>query len=199
MLVGLLILLLPVNNTFLPFNTNLKSQTSNYNLGYSNFQLADSNSYSTSFKEGFETKYEADQKEKQENEDYYIDGIKNLVSSRLKNIEKHHNNELNKGIIENKKKILDMEKQKNKSEKLSNNNSELYKSSNMSNISKTIEKRVFNPSKEEDTNLLLTKEILIDMVNRIEYNYENNNYLKKYIKSRIEEIIDTNNLLDENL
>ena len=35
------------------------------------------------------------------------------------------------------------------------------------------------------------------MSNRIEYNYETNKYLKKYIKHRVEEIVDMNNLLDE--
>ena len=64
---------------------------------------------------------------------------------------------------------------------------------------KTIPKRIFNPNKEEDTNLLITKEMLLDMVNRIEYNYENTTYLRKYLKARIEEIIDTNDLLDNDL
>ena len=41
--------------------------------------------------------------------------------------------------------------------------------------------------------------MLLDMVNRIEYNYENTTYLRKYIKARIEEIIDTNDLLDNDL
>ena len=61
----------------------------------------------------------------------------------------------------------------------------------------TIEKRKFDPSSEEDTNLLITKEILKDMINRVEYNYETTPYLKKYIKHRIEEVIDINNLLKD--
>ena len=61
----------------------------------------------------------------------------------------------------------------------------------------TIKYRTFDPSSEEDTNLLITKEILQDVTNRIEYNYENNNYLKKYIKHRVEEIVDINKLLDD--
>jgi hypothetical protein len=167
MLIAILILLLPDNNKY---------------------------SYKTSLllNEGFENKYEKELQNKEENDQYYIDGIKNLVSSKLKNIEKHHNNELSKGILENKKKILDIEKLKNKKDKSKTSSSD-------SNSSKIIEKRVFNPNQEDDTNLLLTKEILLDMVNRIEYNYENTNYLRKYIKSRVEEIIDTNNLLDEDL
>jgi len=73
--------------------------------------------------------------------------------------------------------------------------------SNGSNGSKedfqTIKHRVFDPSNEEDTNLLITKEILQDMHNRIEFNYENNKYLKKYIKHRVEEIVELNKLLDD--
>lgn len=61
----------------------------------------------------------------------------------------------------------------------------------------TVKHRVFDPSNEEDTNLLITKEILQDMHNRIEFNYESNKYLKKYIKHRVEEIVDLNKLLDD--
>ena len=61
----------------------------------------------------------------------------------------------------------------------------------------TIEPRKFDPSNEEDTNLLITNEIIDDMKNRIEYNYESNKYLKKYIKHRVEEIIDINKLTDD--
>ena len=61
----------------------------------------------------------------------------------------------------------------------------------------TIKHRTFDPSLEEDTNLLITKEILQDMSNRIEYNYENTNYLKKYIKHRVEEIVNINKLLED--
>jgi len=61
----------------------------------------------------------------------------------------------------------------------------------------TIEIRALDPSNEEDTNLLITKEILQDMLNRIEYNYESNKYLRKYIKHRIEEIIEINKLADD--
>lgn len=61
----------------------------------------------------------------------------------------------------------------------------------------TVEVRALDPSNEDDTNLLITKEILQDMLNRIEYNYESNKYLRKYIKHRVEEIIDINKLMDD--
>ena len=70
------------------------------------------------------------------------------------------------------------------------------KKSSRSNF-QTIKHRTFDPSLEEDTNLLITKEILQDMTNRIEYNYENTNYLKKYIKHRVEEIVTINKLLED--
>ncbi len=61
----------------------------------------------------------------------------------------------------------------------------------------TIEVRALDPSNENDTNLLITKEILQDMLNRIEYNYESNKYLRKYIKHRVEEIIEINKLTED--
>ena len=150
--------------------------------------------------EGFETKYESDQRETEENTQYYVDGIKNLITGRIKKIEDHHNNELKKGILENKKKILEHESSKNTKKQSKTSNDEYEHDTNTDKLhTKTIPKRIFNPNKEEDTNLLITKEILLDMVNRIEYNYENNNYLRKYLKARIEEIIDTNDLLDTDL
>ena len=165
-------------------------------------------------KEAFEsgsTAAEMDAKERESNTQYYVDGIKNLVTGRIRKIEEEQNNAMNKGILENKKKILEHEKSKNskKSKSQQNNSSnrmhDNYDSndddddSNTISSDKIIKKRLFNPNKEEDTNLLITKEILLDMINRIEYNYENNTYLRKYIKSRVEEIIDTNDLLDDEL
>jgi len=61
----------------------------------------------------------------------------------------------------------------------------------------TIKTREFDPSNEEDTNFLITKEVLQDMINRIEYNFESNEYLKQYLKHRIEEIVELNKLVDD--
>ena len=74
-----------------------------------------------------------------------------------------------------------------------NSNNNVVNSDNI----KKIEKRKFNPSNQDDTNLMITKEILNDMVNRIEYKYEDTPYLKKYLRHRIEDIIETNDLLDD--
>jgi len=92
------------------------------------------------------------------------------------------------------------EKKKNKNNKnklKSNSNSNSNKRSSTKEKFQTVEKRSFNPNDEEDTNLLITKEVLTDMNNRIEYNFESNKYLKKYLKHRIEEVVELNKLLDD--
>ena len=35
------------------------------------------------------------------------------------------------------------------------------------------------------------------MINRIDYNFESNEYLKQYLKHRIEEIVELNKLVDD--
>jgi len=58
-----------------------------------------------------------------------------------------------------------------------------------------IKLRDFDPASEEDTNLLITKEVLQDMINRITFQYESNDYLKRYMSSRLQEIVKLNKLL----
>jgi len=55
---------------------------------------------------------------------------------------------------------------------------------------KEIELRRFDPTSEEDMNLLLTMEHCGDIQNRIKYVYEDNKYLKKYIREKLEDIVD---------
>lgn len=76
----------------------------------------------------------------------------------------------------------------------SNNDREGYQDVN-SGIS--INKRKFNLNDEIDKDLINTREICVDIINRINYEYEDKEYLKKYISARIEEIIDMNKLLDD--
>ena len=64
-------------------------------------------------------------------------------------------------------------------------------------ITKTIKKREFNLSKQEDKHLLYTKETLKEIINRINYEYEDIEYLKKYIGNKFEEIIDLLDLLKD--
>lgn len=60
---------------------------------------------------------------------------------------------------------------------------------------KEIELRRFDPTSEEDMNLLLTMEHCSDIQNRIKYVYEDNKYLKKYIREKLEDIVDLLNLV----
>lgn len=123
-----------------------------------------------------------------------IDSFKNIITSNLHSVTKEADNELKQGLLENKHKILENEKTNRKS---NTSNSKNTNNKTKKESFQTIEKRKFDPSSEEDTNLLITKEIFQDMINRVEYNYETTPYLKKYIKHRIEEVIDINNLLKD--
>jgi hypothetical protein len=127
-----------------------------------------------------------------------IDSFKDIITTNLHSVSKEAENEFKEGLLENKHKILENEKTNRKP---SSDTNDKHKKNTNNKIKKesfqTIEKRKFDPSSEEDTNLLITKEILKDMINRVEYNYETTPYLKKYIKHRIEEVIDINNLLKD--
>ena len=131
-----------------------------------------------------------------------ISSIKNVILGTVNKYKENSENELKLGMLENQKIILNNEQKINKSNfsNISNNskrnNSNTNKKSSKEDF-KTVEPRKFNPGKEEDTNLLITKEILTDMINRIEYNFESTKYLKKYIKHRIEEIVEMNKLLED--
>ena len=121
-------------------------------------------------------------------------------------------NEYKKSLLENQQIQYKNEKKNNKNNKnntktTKQNFSNIDKSGNSSKSGnsinsgkenfKTIKLRKFDPANEEDTNLLITKEILQDMSNRINYNFETNKYLKKYLKHRLEEIVELNKLLDD--
>ena len=133
-----------------------------------------------------------------------INSIKDVILGSVNKIKAGAENEHKKALLENKQMIYENEKKNNKmngSKKNNNSNGKSNSKSKFSNSGKeefqTIEIRAFDPSNEEDTNLIITKEILQDMLNRIKYNFESNNYLKKYLKHRIEEIVEINKLIDE--
>ena len=62
---------------------------------------------------------------------------------------------------------------------------------------KRILKRRFDLSDDDDKRLVYSKKILESIVNRINYKYDDKKYLKKYIGSKIEDIVDTLDLLDD--
>lgn len=102
-------------------------------------------------------------------------------------------NELQKGLEENRKSKI---KNGIKSIKKRRNNANNNDNANSSNNKIAIREREFDLQDDDDTNLLNTREICKDIINRINYQYEDIGYLKKYISSRIEEIVDLNNLLE---
>ncbi len=152
--------------------------------------------------------------------DERVNSIKNVVLSTINKFRNNNDSDYKKAILENKKMMYNEEKINNKAR---NNNTNTNKRDNFDNVKplsttqgkakstkakynkagkqseefQTVQPRTFDPSNEEDTNLLITKEILQDMSNRIEYNYESNKYLKKYIKHRVEEIVDLNKLIED--
>ena len=138
-----------------------------------------------------------------------INSIKDVLLGTVNSIKNNGENDYKKSLLENKQILYENEKQNNKINKKANSKLNSKSSSKSSNKSsnkssknnrkeefQTIDVRKFDPSNEEDTNFLITKEILQDMINRINYNFESNKYLKKYIKHRIEEIVELNKLLD---
>ena len=149
--------------------------------------------------------------------DERVNSIKNVVFSTINKFRNNNDSDYKKAILENKKMMYTEEKINNKARNTSNkrdnfddvktssntqgkaksNKAKYNKAGKQSEEFQTIQPRTFDPSNEEDTNLLITKEILQDMTNRIEYNYENNKYLKKYIKHRVEEIVDLNKLIED--
>ena len=62
---------------------------------------------------------------------------------------------------------------------------------------KEIELRRFDPTSEDDMNLLLTMEHCGDIQNRIKYVYEDTKYLKKYIREKLEDIVDLLDLVPD--
>ena len=75
---------------------------------------------------------------------------------------------------------------------------EKYKNSNKNHKNeKTIKRRKFDYTNKEDKSLVYSREVLKEVVNRINYEYEDREYLKKYIGSKFEEIIDLLGLLDD--
>jgi len=81
--------------------------------------------------------------------------------------------------------------------KTSKRNKAKYTNSNTKKNEKTIKRRKFDYTNKEDKSLVYSREVLKEVVNRINYEYEDREYLKKYIGSKFEEIIDLLGLLEE--
>jgi len=165
------------------------------------------------------TKSQNNLKKKEEKDkklDERVNNIKDVVLGTINKIRNSNNDDYKRALLENKQAMLYEEHENNNiRDKGDSSNKERgkedFKDTNTRTQSEkskkagkgnrerfqTVEIRALDPSNEDDTNLLITKEILQDMLNRIEYNYESNKYLRKYIKHRVEEIIDINKLTDD--
>ena len=126
-----------------------------------------------------------------------IEGFKNktFLEKTINNI----TNSLQEGIQENKKlenslnNISSENTEYNKSNK--NNTNTNSKSPNNANKLE-IPKRKFDLDKRDDKVLIYSKEVLKDIINRINYEFDDRDYLKKYIGNKFEEIIDLLGLLE---
>jgi len=165
----------------------------------------DAEDFSDTIKEKSKDSFKKKIKEDEENDrNDKINSIKSVLFNSVNSLKSTAENEYKKSVAENLQLVYENEKKQNKntsknSGKSSSKNSvkSSGKSKNGKENFKAINVRKFDPSNEEDTNLLITKEILQDIINRIEYNFESNTYLKKYIKHRLEEVVEINKLLDD--
>ena len=128
-----------------------------------------------------------------------IEGFKNktFLEKTITNI----TNSLQEGIQENKKlenSLNNISSENETSDKSSKNNSNSNSKSKSNNNSNKLEipKRKFELDKRDDKVLIYSKEVLKDIINRINYEYDDRDYLKKYIGNKFEEIIDLLGLLD---
>jgi hypothetical protein len=63
--------------------------------------------------------------------------------------------------------------------------------------SREIQQRRFNPGSQADVHLLQSMEIFDDIKDRIKYDYEGPKYLKRYIRERLEEVVDMLDLVSD--
>ena len=140
-----------------------------------------------SFQEGFSNKEKKEKKKTKKKNTSYLQDYFNIDPNK-------YTNAFKEGMIENKRKRVE-EKIKSQFKNINNSNNNNKKKKKHSEV--IIPKRKFDIEEQEDKNLLNTKLICHDIINRITFKYEDKPYLKKYIATRVEEMVDLNNLLDE--
>lgn len=134
---------------------------------------------------------EAENEEKEEMEDMIKENLNIKLENERRNNDRHRaptNTRNNKGVT--RESMVDVIQKNTTSDSQSDQNDV-----NNNTNTQLIKLREFDPANEEDTNLLITKEVLQDIINRITYQYESNMYLKRYMSSRLQEIVKLNNLL----
>lgn len=131
--------------------------------------------------------------------------IKNNFSSIYEELREEYEDDVKQGMKENLRNILNNKKVEN-----NNNNNSSGKENFETDLEtdykiksrkreqfRTVKRRKFNPNDEDDANFLICKEILKDLLNRLTYEYESKDYLKKYIEHRVEEIVDLFHFADD--
>lgn len=146
-----------------------------------------------------------------------VKSIKDTILTTFNKFKDVGSSDYKQALLDNKKKLFESEKNNNSKKTSSNTQKDTFddienepstpnkptpnkptpKHKTKKEKFQTVNRRTFDPTNEEDTNLQITKEILQDVINRIEYDYESSKYLRKYIKHRIEEIIEINKLTDD--
>lgn len=147
-----------------------------------------------SYVEGFTSKDSNDDKLNSDNK-----AIKDLLKPGKLRTELDNARKLNKELFEAEmanNKFLELENKKKRKNKTQNK--EKFTADIADNNARAIQQRKFNPASQEDMNLLETMEICEDVRDRIKYNYEDTKYLKRYIKEKLEEIVDLLDLVDGN-
>jgi hypothetical protein len=107
---------------------------------------------------------------------------------------------LNKDLFEKEmanNKFMEYEHNKQKKKKASHKSSKQEKFQAELEGARAIQQRKFNPANQEDVNLLETMEIADEIRDRIKYNYEDKKYLKRYIKEKLEEVVDMLDLVQD--
>lgn len=124
------------------------------------------------------------------------ESTKNFLSKSLGMHDNKYGDMFNAAVQENKKAMKQrMKTVRNNNKRHSSTGRENYKNTESNDLS--IARRKFNLNDEIDKDLLNTREICTDIINRVNYEYEDKEYLKKYIAARVEEIIEINKLLDD--
>lgn len=196
MTASLFIVLYPLDNV-MPKQTNNISLTEGFTNNNNKRQRAkyiktsgDRQQTVDKFKNYFRDIFdEAINEEKEEMEDM----IKENLLTKLENERNNNNRDDSFNDVNSKKSKI----KESMTDVIKNNTPNVSRKVKKSNQSfQTIKVRKFDPTSDEDTNLLITKEILEDIINRITYQYESSDYLKRYISTRLQEIIKLNNLLN---
>ena len=110
---------------------------------------------------------------------------------------KHFNLDIPKSITSSVEEGMAENRRVKASERVSKINKKNIRKGDKKMSDLTIKRRKFNPDDKDDENLINTRQICRDIINRIDYKYEDRSYLLKYIASRLEEIVDVNRLLDD--